>query len=126
MIVRSRSADVTVPHVSITEYVLRHAERLGDKPAVIDGPSGRILTYRQLEEAVRRAATGLSRRGLRKGADRRAGEGTAATDDGVDAPRGRCCGFLASHRQRAAALDVRATPRWPCVVESHLNWGRHR
>ena len=67
MIVRSRSADVSVPDVSITEYVLRHARRLGDKPAIIDGPTGRILTYRQLEEAIRRAATGLARRGVRKG-----------------------------------------------------------
>jgi acyl-CoA synthetase (AMP-forming)/AMP-acid ligase II len=67
MIVRSRSADVTVPRVSITEYVLRHAERLGDKPAILDGPSGHVLTYRGLADAVRRAATGLSRRGLRKG-----------------------------------------------------------
>jgi acyl-CoA synthetase (AMP-forming)/AMP-acid ligase II len=67
MIVRSRSADVTVPDVSITDYVLRHAERLGDKPAVIDGPTGRTMTYRQLAEAIRRAATGLSRRGVRKG-----------------------------------------------------------
>jgi acyl-CoA synthetase (AMP-forming)/AMP-acid ligase II len=67
MIVRSRSADVTVPPVSITEYVLRQAHRLGDKPAVIDGPSGRVVTYRQLEDAIRRTATGLARRGLRKG-----------------------------------------------------------
>ena len=67
MIIRSHSADVTVPRVSITEYVLRHAERLGDKPALIDGPSGRVLTYRQLADAVRRAATGLAQRGLRKG-----------------------------------------------------------
>ena len=67
MIVRSRSADVSVPDVSITEYVLRHARRLGDKPAIIDGPTGRVLTYRQLEEAIRRAATGLARRGVRKG-----------------------------------------------------------
>jgi acyl-CoA synthetase (AMP-forming)/AMP-acid ligase II len=67
MIVRSRSADVAVPRVSITQYMLRHADRLGDKPAVIDGPSGRIVTYRQLTEAVRRAATGLARCGLRKG-----------------------------------------------------------
>jgi acyl-CoA synthetase (AMP-forming)/AMP-acid ligase II len=67
MIIRSHSADVTVPDVPITEYVLRHAGRLGDKPAIIDGPSGRVLTYRQLADAVRRAATGLSRQGLRRG-----------------------------------------------------------
>jgi acyl-CoA synthetase (AMP-forming)/AMP-acid ligase II len=67
MIIRSGSPDVTIPDVSITEYVLRHAERLGHKPALIDGPSGRVLTYAQLADAVRRAATGLAQRGLRKG-----------------------------------------------------------
>jgi acyl-CoA synthetase (AMP-forming)/AMP-acid ligase II len=67
MIVRSRSADVTVPDVSVTEYILRQADRLGDKPAIIDGPSGRVVTYGQLRDAIRRAATGLARRGLRKG-----------------------------------------------------------
>jgi len=67
MIIRSRSTDITVPRVSITEYVLRQAHRLGDKPAVIDGPSGRVVTYRQLEDMIRRAAAGLTRRGLRKG-----------------------------------------------------------
>src|SRR5262245_37018894 len=67
MIIKSRSADITVPRASITEYVLRQAHRLGDKPAVIDGPSGRVVTYRQLEDMIRRAAAGLARRGLRKG-----------------------------------------------------------
>jgi acyl-CoA synthetase (AMP-forming)/AMP-acid ligase II len=47
--------------------VLRHAERLRDKPAMVDGVSGRALTYGQLADAVRRAATGLARRGFRKG-----------------------------------------------------------
>ncbi len=67
MIVKSTSPAVTVPEISITEYVLRHADRLGDKPALIDGPSGRTLTYRQLAEGIRRVATGLARRGFRKG-----------------------------------------------------------
>ena len=67
MIVRSTSPDVAIPDVSITEYVLRHAARLGDKPALIDGPTGRTLTYGQLADAVRRAAAGLARLGFRKG-----------------------------------------------------------
>ena len=67
MIVRSTSPDVAIPDVPITEYVLRHAARLGDKPALIDGPTGRTLTYRQLADAVRRAAAGLARLGFRKG-----------------------------------------------------------
>jgi acyl-CoA synthetase (AMP-forming)/AMP-acid ligase II len=67
MTIRSTSPNVTIPDVAITTYVLRHAERLGDKPALIDGPSGRTLTYRQLADAVRRAAAGLDRLGFRKG-----------------------------------------------------------
>ncbi|MBI4270982.1 MAG: 4-coumarate--CoA ligase family protein [Candidatus Rokubacteria bacterium] len=67
MIFKSTSPDVTIPAVSITEFVLRHADRLGDKPAMVDGPSGRTLTYRQLADGIRRAATGLARRGFGKG-----------------------------------------------------------
>ena len=67
MISKSKSPDVRVPDVPITEYVLRHAGRLGDKPALIDGPTGRTLTYRQLSEGVKRAAAGLAKRGFKKG-----------------------------------------------------------
>jgi acyl-CoA synthetase (AMP-forming)/AMP-acid ligase II len=58
---------VTVPDQSITDYVLRHAARLGAKPALIDGPSGRTITYRQLADSVRRVAAGLAARGFKKG-----------------------------------------------------------
>ena len=67
MVIRSAWPDVSVPDVSITEYVLRHAERLRDKPAMLDGVSGRALTYGQLNDSIRRVATGLARRGFRKG-----------------------------------------------------------
>ncbi|MGH7278962.1 MAG: AMP-binding protein, partial [Candidatus Rokuibacteriota bacterium] len=67
MIIKSDSPAVTIPNVAITDYVLRHVERLGDKPALIDGPTGRTLTYRQLADGVRRAATGLARLGFRQG-----------------------------------------------------------
>src|SRR5512132_237821 len=67
MVVKSSSPDVRIPDVSITEYVLRHADRLGDKPALIDGPTGRTLTYGQLRDGVRRVAAGLTRRGFKKG-----------------------------------------------------------
>jgi acyl-CoA synthetase (AMP-forming)/AMP-acid ligase II len=63
----STSPRVSIPDVPITEYVLRHAERLGDKPALIDGPTGRTLTYRQVADGARRAAAGLARLGFRKG-----------------------------------------------------------
>jgi acyl-CoA synthetase (AMP-forming)/AMP-acid ligase II len=67
MVIRSPWPDVSVPEVTITEYVLRHAERLRDKPAMVDGVSGHALTYGQLAESIRRVATGLARRGFRKG-----------------------------------------------------------
>ena len=63
----STSPQVSIPDVSITDYVLRHAARLGDKPALIDGPTGRTLSYGQLAEGVRRAAAGLTRLGFRRG-----------------------------------------------------------
>ncbi|HKA63778.1 MAG TPA: 4-coumarate--CoA ligase family protein [Methylomirabilota bacterium] len=63
----STSPPVTIPDVTITDYVLRHAARLGDKPALIDAPTGRTLTYRQLLDGARRTAAGLVRRGFRKG-----------------------------------------------------------
>src|SRR5229473_1604433 len=63
----STSPPVTIPNVPITDYVLRHAARLGDKPALIDGPTGRTLSYRQLAEGARRTAAGLAQRGFGKG-----------------------------------------------------------
>ncbi|SVD40966.1 uncharacterized protein METZ01_LOCUS393820, partial [marine metagenome] len=59
--------ELTVPDIPVTEYTLRHAERLADKPALIDGPSGRTLTYGELAAGIRIAATGLAARGMGKG-----------------------------------------------------------
>jgi acyl-CoA synthetase (AMP-forming)/AMP-acid ligase II len=67
MTIRSTSPDVIIPDVSVTDHVLRHVDRLRDKPAIIDGPTGRVLTYAQLREMIRRVATGLARRGFGKG-----------------------------------------------------------
>lgn len=67
MVTRSESPAVAIPDVTITDYVLRNAARLHDKPALIEGPSGRTLTYGQLADGVRRAATGLARLGFRHG-----------------------------------------------------------
>jgi 4-coumarate--CoA ligase len=58
---------VEIPDVALTGYVLEHAERLADKPALIDGPSGRTLTYGGLAAAARSLAGGLVARGFGKG-----------------------------------------------------------
>jgi len=47
--------------------VLEGASKLGDKPALIDGVSGRQLTYRQIVDGIGRVASALRRRGLKKG-----------------------------------------------------------
>jgi acyl-CoA synthetase (AMP-forming)/AMP-acid ligase II len=67
MIFRSPYPDLAIPDTPLTPFVLQHAARLADKPAIIDGPSGRTLTYGQLADGVRRVAAGLARRGFGKG-----------------------------------------------------------
>ncbi|MEV6986712.1 hypothetical protein AB0M95_36400 [Sphaerisporangium sp. NPDC051017] len=59
MIHRSRLRDVHIPDVSLTEYTLEHADELGDKPALIDGPTGRTITYGELAQSVKSLAGGL-------------------------------------------------------------------
>jgi len=40
---------------------------LGDRPALVDGPTGRTVTFAELHGLVRRVAAGLAARGFRKG-----------------------------------------------------------
>ena len=66
-IYRSRFPDVIVPNVSLTEFVLGRAGAHGARPAFIEAPSGRTISYADFLEQVRRLAAGLSRRGVSKG-----------------------------------------------------------
>src|SRR6266496_6064146 len=59
--------DVQIPDVALHEAVLATAAERGDQPALIDGPTGRTITYGQLAICVRRAAAGLAARGFAKG-----------------------------------------------------------
>src|SRR5688572_23578128 len=67
MIFRGPFPDVSIPDIPITPFVLQKAKMLGDKPALIDGPSGRVITYAKLVESISRAAAGLHARGFKKG-----------------------------------------------------------
>lgn len=67
MIFRSPLPDVEVPEVPLTPFVLQRAAALGDHAAIIEGPTGRTLTYGQFAGAVRGLAGRLAERGLRKG-----------------------------------------------------------
>src|SRR5262245_55559851 len=64
---RSPVPDVEIPEVPISEYVLRLADTYPDRPALIDGPSGRTYTYGQLRDLVHRFAGALAARGFGKG-----------------------------------------------------------
>jgi acyl-CoA synthetase (AMP-forming)/AMP-acid ligase II len=67
MIFRGTLPDVEVPDMALPDFVLSGAEALGDKPALIDGPSGRTITYGQLAVATRAVAAGLAARGFKPG-----------------------------------------------------------
>jgi acyl-CoA synthetase (AMP-forming)/AMP-acid ligase II len=67
MIYRGPVQEVAIPNVPLTGFVLQRAEALGDKPALIEGPTGRIITYSALAQSVRRVAASLATRGFKKG-----------------------------------------------------------
>lgn len=67
MIFRAPFSDVTIPEVAITPFVLQKAKRLGDKPALIEGLTGRVITYAKLAESIERVAGGLHVRGFKQG-----------------------------------------------------------
>ncbi|HYH83867.1 MAG TPA: 4-coumarate--CoA ligase family protein [Pyrinomonadaceae bacterium] len=67
MIFRSPLPEVEIPDAPLSDFVFSGATEYPDRPALIDGVSGRVLTYAQLVEAIRSAAAGLARRGFRKG-----------------------------------------------------------
>jgi acyl-CoA synthetase (AMP-forming)/AMP-acid ligase II len=67
VVIRSPFPDVEIPDVSLTDFVLARAAGFGDKPAFIDAPTGRTITYGQLVESVRAAAAGLAEYGFGKG-----------------------------------------------------------
>ena len=67
MVVKSPHPDVEITEIPLHEFVLQRAAELGDKPALIDGPSGRTITYQQLAQGVEAIAAGLHDRGFGKG-----------------------------------------------------------
>lgn len=66
MIFKSPYPTISIPNVSLTEFFLDRIGGFGDKPAMIDGPSDRTLTFAQLASGIRRVASGLKKRGFAK------------------------------------------------------------
>jgi acyl-CoA synthetase (AMP-forming)/AMP-acid ligase II len=67
MIFRGPYPEVSIPEVSLTDFIFSSTAQTPDKPALIDAPSGRTYTYAQFEDAVRRVASSLAKRGFKKG-----------------------------------------------------------
>ena len=56
-----------IPDIDLASFTLHRAKELGGKPALIDGPSGRALSYADLERSVCSLAAGLTVRGFARG-----------------------------------------------------------
>jgi acyl-CoA synthetase (AMP-forming)/AMP-acid ligase II len=67
MIFRGPFPQVAIPEIPVTTYVLQRAHERGDKPALIDGPSGRTIKYSELADRISRVAASLWKRGFKKG-----------------------------------------------------------
>ncbi|EDV23262.1 uncharacterized protein TRIADDRAFT_58361 [Trichoplax adhaerens] len=66
--VRSPYPDVHIPdNVSFFEYVTGNFKNFGNKPAMTDGITGASYTFHQLDDAIKRVASALVKRGLKKG-----------------------------------------------------------
>jgi acyl-CoA synthetase (AMP-forming)/AMP-acid ligase II len=67
MIITSEFPPVEVLDVPIHDAVLGRAQEYGDRPAMVDGVSGKEISYAQLDQMTRRVAAGLAELGLRHG-----------------------------------------------------------
>jgi acyl-CoA synthetase (AMP-forming)/AMP-acid ligase II len=67
MIITSEFPPVEVLDVPIHDAVLGRAQEYGDRPALVDGVSGREITYAQLDAMSRRVAAGFAELGIKHG-----------------------------------------------------------
>ena len=66
-IIHSPYSEVAIPEVSLPAFVFADAASRADKPALIDGLSGRAITYGELVGGARLVAGGLAARGFQAG-----------------------------------------------------------
>ena len=67
MVFKSPFPDIEIPPTALPAFVLEHATTFGDRPALIDGPTGRTITYTQLGGMTRALGAGLAARGFGPG-----------------------------------------------------------
>jgi hypothetical protein len=67
-IYRSKLPDIDIPnHMPLADYCLERAAEWSDKACLIDGVTGQVHTYGEVELGTRRVAAGLSKMGVEKG-----------------------------------------------------------
>jgi len=64
---RSKFPDVDIPDVAVTEFVLRRADELADRPAIEDVSGERGYTFGQLKQLIHSFAGGLQAKGVGPG-----------------------------------------------------------
>jgi len=64
---RSPRPAVEIPDRALTPFLLDRVRELGDRPAFVEGPSGRTVTYADFDRGVCALASGLAARGFGKG-----------------------------------------------------------
>jgi acyl-CoA synthetase (AMP-forming)/AMP-acid ligase II len=67
MLFKSPYPDVAIPDIDLTTFFLSRIRDFGNKTAVINGITHHSYTYDQLAAAIKKAAFGLHKRGLKKG-----------------------------------------------------------
>ena len=67
MIHHSPFPDVSIPEMSLPQFIFQRAGEYADKPAIIDAASGRRLTFGQVTGGAQKVAAGLAARGFGKG-----------------------------------------------------------
>ncbi|MEH2274363.1 MAG: hypothetical protein V7K40_06025 [Nostoc sp.] len=67
MIFRSIEPNISIPEQPLTEIVLERAIEFADKPTMIDGLTGRTITYRELTDSISKVAAGFAARGFLRG-----------------------------------------------------------
>ena len=67
MIFPSPYPPITIPEISLPDLILQKADQYGDKPALIEGLTGRTYSFSELGSGVRHVAAGLAENGFGKG-----------------------------------------------------------
>jgi acyl-CoA synthetase (AMP-forming)/AMP-acid ligase II len=67
MIFRGPFPQVSIPELPLTQFVFSRAAELGSKAALIEGPSGRVITYDGLQKAIKQVAANLHKAGFKQG-----------------------------------------------------------